>query len=80
MLNTGKSMNYKQIIGVVLLIIGVALVVYSMQRMDTFRETIAMKVSGKYSKETMWYLISGILMVIFGGCASVIFRATNRRK
>jgi hypothetical protein len=74
------SLNYKQIIALVLLVVGIGFILYSVQQMDSFRETISMKVTGKYSKETMWYLISGILLVIFGGSGAVIFRDWKKKR
>ena len=74
------SLNYKQIASLVVFIIGVCLVLYSMHEMDSFREAVTMKVTGKYSKEIMWNLFGGIVMVILGGSGAVIFRNWHKKK
>ncbi len=73
-------MNVKQIIAILILLVGVGMIVYSVQQMDTLKETVAMKVKGKYSNHTMTSLIGGIAMVILGGSGAIIFRCCRKKK
>lgn len=71
-------MNFKLILGVILLAVGIALIVMSSNSMDTFGERVSKEFSGNYSDETMRNLIIGIILAA-GGAGLLIFGKKWRR-
>jgi drug/metabolite transporter (DMT)-like permease len=69
--------NWKQIGSLVAFVVGIVLIVFAVQSMDTFREELAKKITGKYSKETMTYFIVGIALLVGGTCGVIFYR--NRK-
>ncbi len=60
-------MNVKQIVGIVLVVLGIALVAMSNRSVDsTYGEKIKRKVTGNYPKETKRELIGGIIFIVAG--------------
>ena len=70
-------MNLKQIVGLVLLAIGVLMVIFAVHSMRTMThaEELARKVS---SHKEMVYMVGGIVLVLIGIGASFLFRGKKR--
>lgn len=67
-------MNYKQIIGIICLAIGIYLIVSSSQSMDSTGQKIKQEFTGTYSKSIRMEMIGGIALVVIGGGILVFFR------
>lgn len=52
-------MPLSRIIGIVLLVVGAALLVFGLQAIDTIGEELHETVTGRYTDTTMWYIIGG---------------------
>jgi Na+/phosphate symporter len=67
-------MSTKRIVGIGLLVIGLGLLFFGLQATDTLTEELHETVTGRYTDETIWYLIGGaaaavvgLLLTLFGG-------------
>jgi len=68
-------MNYK-FIGIILFIIGIILLAFGINAINTTTESTVETVTGKYTSGTMGYLISGIVLLCLGGF--IIFRKPKK--
>lgn len=59
-------MNTNKILGVVLLILGVVLVLFGLNATESPAEEISEAVTGRYTDQTMWYLIGGAVSALVG--------------
>ena len=59
-------MGNKRIIGIVLLVVGAALLYFGFQATDAPVEEVRQKVTGDYSDQTMLYLIAGAAAAVAG--------------
>ena len=69
-------MSTRRILGIVLLVVGAALLYYGAQATDTPGEQVREALTGDYSDETMLYLICGAAAFI-GGIALLVFGKRN---
>ena len=67
-------MSQNRIIGIVLLVVGVVVLVIGMNASHSVGDQVSKTFTGRFTKETMWYLIGrgaaalfGLLMVFSGG-------------
>lgn len=60
-------MTGTRIIGLAVLVVGVVLLVFAYQASQAPLEQLAEGITGRYSDETMWYLIGGVAAVVVGG-------------
>lgn len=60
-------MEMKQIIGVVILVIGVVLLGFAYHSTNAPMERISDAMTGRYSNQTMWYFAVGIAAAVGGG-------------
>jgi hypothetical protein len=67
----GAAMSTKRILGIVLLVVGVALLYFGAQATDAPLEQAREALTGDYSDQTMLYLICGAAAAI-GGIALLI--------
>jgi hypothetical protein len=63
-----------RVIGLMLLAVGVALLVVGHDATDSPLEHLSKAVTGKYSQDTMWYLVGGAAAIV-GGAALALFGA-----
>jgi len=56
----------KQIIGAAVLAVGVVLLVFAYQASTTPVEQISDALTGRYTDNTMWYVVSGVASVVVG--------------
>lgn len=66
-------MNSQSIIGAVILVVGVALLIFGMNASHSVTDQVSNTFTGKFTQDTMWYIIGGIglgvlglLMIVFG--------------
>ena len=59
-------MNVVFILGILTIIVGVILLGLGINSTQALSERIIEKVSGRYTKNTMWYIIGGISLIVVG--------------
>lgn len=59
-------MQLSRIIGLVLLVVGVALLYFGLQATDSIGEDLHEAVTGRFTDRTMWYLIGGGALGLLG--------------
>jgi drug/metabolite transporter (DMT)-like permease len=59
-------MGTGKILGVVLLVVGVLLLFFGWQGSESVGDQISETFTGRFTDETMWYLIGGVAAVIAG--------------
>ena len=69
-------LNSQRIVGIVLLVIGLALVVVGLNATDSLADRWSNFFTGHYTDTTVWYLAGGIAAAVVG----VILAASGRRK
>lgn len=60
-------MSASKMVGLVALVLGVVLLVFAYQSSNAPLDQISSVVTGRYTDQTMWYLIGGIGVTLFGG-------------
>lgn len=60
-------MASSKIIGLVILIIGLVLLFFGWQSTQSLGDQVAETFTGRFTDETMWYLIAGVASVVGGG-------------
>ena len=69
-------MRMTQILGVVALVIGLVLLGFAYHASNAPMEQVSEAITGRYTNQTMWYLILGIAATVGG----VLLVAFGRRK
>lgn len=59
-------MNSRYAIGVILLILGVVLLIFGMNASHSVADQVSNTFSGKFTQDTMWYIIGGIALGVVG--------------
>ena len=59
-------MGTPKIIGIVLVVVGVLLLFFGYQASQSMGEQLAETVTGRFSDETMWYIIGGVAALVAG--------------
>jgi len=59
-------MNIFRVIGTTLLIVGGVLLVFGIAATQKTGEQVVGKVTGRYTEQTMWYIIGGIALIAGG--------------
>ena len=59
-------MSQNRIFGIVLLVVGAALLVVGMNASESVGDQVSKSFTGRFTKETMWYLIGGGAAALFG--------------
>ena len=65
-------MNAARIIGIILLAVGILLLVFGINATQGTGEQVRETFTGKYSGQTMWYIVGGIACLV-GGAALALF-------
>jgi hypothetical protein len=60
-------MNITRLFGIVILVVGIILLGFGINSSQAVTEKVVEGVSGRYTHNTMWYIIGGIAMVVGGG-------------
>lgn len=64
-------MGNNKLIGLVLLVVGVILLFFGWQASQSVGEQVAETLTGRFSDETMWYIIGGAVCIVAGGFLAV---------
>jgi uncharacterized protein DUF3185 len=64
-------MGISRIIGLTLLAIGVVLVLFGYNASQSMGEQIVEGFTGRFTNQTMWYLIGGTAAIVGGGALSI---------
>jgi choline-glycine betaine transporter len=67
-------MQPSQILGAVILVVGIVLLIFAIQASDAPAEQITEAVTGRYTQRTMWYWILGVAGIVGGGLLLVFGR------
>jgi hypothetical protein len=66
-------MTPQRLIGVVLLVVGIALIIIGANASNSMADQVSETFTGKFTKSTTWYLVggaaaglTGLMMVLFG--------------
>ena len=59
-------MSPQRILGIVLLVAGIAALVMGMNASHSVGDQVSQTFTGRFTKETMWYLIGGGAAALFG--------------
>lgn len=62
-----------RILGIVVLVVGLLLLVFGLNSSCTVTEKVVEGVTGRFTDNTMWYIIAGAAMSI-GGLALTLFK------
>ncbi len=63
-------MNFTRVLGIVALTVGIILLGFGLTSTASVTEKVVEGVSGRYTDNTIWYIVSGAAMIIFGLFAS----------
>lgn len=63
-------MNITRTLGIVALIVGVILLGFGLNSTQAVTEKVVEGVSGRYTENTMWYIIGGIALIVGGVAAA----------
>lgn len=59
-------MSTNKIVGIILLVLGGVLIFFGLNATESIGEEVLEGVTGRYSDETMWYLIGGAVSAVVG--------------
>lgn len=65
-------MGTSRIVGIVLLVLGVALLIVGLNAKDSVADQISETFTGNFTDETTWYLIGGIVLGLTGLAMTVM--------
>lgn len=71
-------MNATQIVGIVLLAIGIVLLGFGINSSQALTEKVMEGVTGRYTENTMWYIIGGIALIVGGGALAFFNRCCKK--
>ena len=67
-------MSTQRILGIVLLVVGVAVLIYGVNASHSMADRVSDTFTGRFTEATTWYIIGGagsgllgLLLVVFGG-------------
>ncbi|MCC5970019.1 MAG: DUF3185 family protein [Pararhodobacter sp.] len=70
-------MSQSSILGVVVLAVGVVLLYFGWRASNAPVEQLSEALTGRYTENTMWYLVGGVVGVIAGG--ALLLRGFSQR-
>lgn len=65
-------MGSQKLIGLVLLVVGVILLYFGWQGSESVGDQVTEAVTGRFTDETMWYIIGGVAAIVGGLFMAVI--------
>lgn len=71
-------MTAKRLVGVVILIVGLILLGFGINATHSVVEKGMENVVGRYSENTMWYILGGSALVVVGGLLTLFGRGQKR--
>lgn len=60
-------MSMSRIVGIILLIVGIVCLGFGWNSANTVVDQVTAAATGRFTHDTMWYIIAGIVMVVGGG-------------
>ncbi|MGO1692223.1 MAG: DUF3185 family protein [Marinobacter sp.] len=63
-------MGSSKLVGIVLLVVGIALLYFGFQSTQSVGDQISETLTGRFTDNTMWYLIGGAAAIAAGGFLS----------
>ncbi|MCB2427706.1 DUF3185 family protein [Methylophaga pinxianii] len=60
-------MGSPKLLGIVLVIVGIILLVFGFNASQSLGDQVTETVTGRFTDETMWYIIGGAVAVVVGG-------------
>jgi len=60
-------MNIFRILGIILVVVGVVLLAMGLSSTDAISDKVAVVATGRHTKTTIWYIITGLIMLVGGG-------------
>jgi len=70
-------MSQSSIIGLVVLAVGILLLFFGLRASNAPIEQVSEALTGRYTDNTMWYLVGGVIGVVAGG--ALLLRGYSRR-
>jgi LPXTG-motif cell wall-anchored protein len=67
-------MKASQMVGIVVLVLGAVMLGFAYHSSNAPLDQITNIVTGRYTDQTMWYLIGGIVLVLAGGLLTIFGR------
>ncbi|TVP92177.1 MAG: DUF3185 family protein [Pseudomonadaceae bacterium] len=65
-------MGTNQLVGVVLLVVGVILLYFGWQSSQSLGDQVTEAVTGRFTDGTMWFIIGGAAAIVAGGFLALI--------
>lgn len=56
-----------KLLGIILLVVGVILLIFGFNASQSLGDQVAETFTGRFTDETMWYIIGGAVAVVVGG-------------
>lgn len=63
-------MGSSKLVGIILLVVGIALLYFGYQSTQSVGDQISETLTGRFTDNTMWYLIGGAALIAAGGFLS----------
>ena len=60
-------MSISRIVGIILFVVGIVCLYFGFNSSNAPVDQLSKAVSGRFTQQTMWYIIGGIVMIIAGG-------------
>lgn len=60
-------MSMSRILGLIILVLGITCIGFGINASNTVTEKVVEGVSGRYTDNTMWYILGGLAMIVGGG-------------
>ena len=60
-----------RIFGIVLLVVGLVVLGFGINSSQAIGEKVVENISGRFTSNTMWYIIGGIALIIGGGALAI---------
>lgn len=70
-------MSVSRIVGLVLMVLGIALLAVGINAADSAGEQLREAFTGRFSEGTTWYMIGGIVAIVAGGALALFGRPTT---
>lgn len=56
-----------KLLGIILLVVGVILLIFGFNASQSLGDQVTETVTGRFTDETMWYIIGGAVAIVVGG-------------
>lgn len=59
-------MSSQRIVGIILMVAGAALLIIGLNSSESVADQISETFTGRFTKETMWYIVGGLVSAVLG--------------